>query len=106
MEDFGGICYGFNNDEDDYSFHYVLARVQNAFDELTDLSDYLQESDYCKSIGLEKFQSIVPETDKLVEQVEELYGNLIELYHANGLVQYEDEDDDIDVLDDLEDIDE
>ena len=74
-------------DEDcEYSYKYAMARVANALDEISSLSDYFQESDFCKDMGLDKFKECSSEVEKVKEQIENLYGAIIDTYLNNKLM--------------------
>ena len=57
----------FDNIEDEQSFKYVLSKAENAYNELVELYNYLQQSDYIENKGYDKFTKLVSETDKIIE---------------------------------------
>lgn len=78
--------FKFVDEDSEFSYKYVMARVANAIDELADLSSYLQESDFVKDLGLDKFKECSSEIDTVKEKVENLYGVIIETYLNNKLM--------------------
>ena len=57
----------FDNIEDEQSYKYVLSKAENAYNELVELYNYLQQSDYVENQGYDKFTKLVSETDKIIE---------------------------------------
>ncbi len=78
--------FKFVDEESEFSYKYVMARVANTIDELTDLSSYLQESDFVIDLGLDMFKECSTEIESVKEKVENLYSVIIKTYLNNKLM--------------------
>jgi len=77
----------FDDEDNEYSYNYIMARIENIKSELWDLSDYLGESDFVNDVGLDKFRETKNEVNTLNDKVESLVGSIIKIYLDNGLMK-------------------
>ena len=79
--------YSYCDADAEDSYKFITVKAKTVYKELIELYNYLQSSDYCRAIGLEKFSDITSETDIIIEHVACLQNISYCTYETIGLIK-------------------